>query len=66
MHIKDLIPEAGFVQRNYCEDCGKLLDLEFSRYDEEISAFTFKSMGCRSLGAQLAARTTYRIYPVSR
>lgn len=37
MDIKDLIPEAGFVQRNYCDDCGKLLDLEFSRYDEEIS-----------------------------
>jgi hypothetical protein len=37
MHIKDLIPKAGFVQRNYCDDCGKLLDLEFSRYDEEIS-----------------------------
>ena len=30
MHIKDLIPEAGFVQRNYCDDCGKLLDLEFA------------------------------------
>lgn len=37
MHIKDLVPQAGFVQRNYCDDCGKLLDLEFSRYDEEIS-----------------------------
>jgi hypothetical protein len=37
MRIKDLIPEAGFVQRNYCDDCGKLLDLEFSQYDEEIS-----------------------------
>jgi hypothetical protein len=38
MHIKDLIPEASFVQSNYCDDCGKLLDLEFSRYDEEISS----------------------------
>lgn len=37
MHIKDIIPEAGFVQRNYCDDCGTLLDLTFSRYDEEIS-----------------------------
>lgn len=37
MHIKDLIPEAGFRQRNHCDNCGKLLDLDFSRYDEEIS-----------------------------
>lgn len=37
MHIKDIIPEAGFVQRNYCDDCDMLLDLKFSRYDEEIS-----------------------------
>jgi len=37
MHIKHLVPEAGFVQRNYCDDCGTLLDLTFSRYDEEIS-----------------------------
>lgn len=37
MDIKDLIPEAGFVQRNYCDNCGNLLDLEFSKYDNEIS-----------------------------
>lgn len=37
IHIKDLIPKAGFVQRNYCDDCRTLLDLEFSRYDEGIS-----------------------------
>lgn len=37
IRIKDLIPRAGFVQRNYCDDCGKLLDLKFSQYDEEIS-----------------------------
>jgi len=37
MHIKDLIPKAGFVQRNSCDECCKQLDLVFSRYDEEIS-----------------------------
>lgn len=37
MDIKDLIPQADYVQRNYCDDCGKLLDLEFLRYNEEIS-----------------------------
>jgi len=37
MNIKDIIPEVGFVQRNYCDDCGTLLDLTFSQYDEEIS-----------------------------
>lgn len=37
MHIRDLIPEEGFVQRNYCDDCGTLLDLKFSRFDEDIS-----------------------------
>lgn len=45
MHIKDLIPEAGFVQRNYCDDCGALLDLAFSRFDEKISGVHIQIIG---------------------
>lgn len=45
MEIKDLIPSAGFVQRNYCDDCGNLLDLEFSQFDENISGVQMKIDG---------------------
>ena len=45
MQIKDLTPEAGFVQRNYCDDCGEMLDLEFSRYDEKISGVNIQIDG---------------------
>ena len=45
MQIEDLIPEVNFVQRNYCGKCGKLLDLAFSRFDEEISGIDIQIDG---------------------
>lgn len=45
MDIEDLIPAAGFVQRNYCDDCGENLDLKFSNYDEEISGVRIQISG---------------------
>lgn len=37
VQISEIIPQAGQIQRLYCDKCAAMLDLAYARFDEEVS-----------------------------
>ncbi|MGA8898580.1 hypothetical protein [Bradyrhizobium sp.] len=56
MHIKDVFPPSGHVQRLYCDDCKGHLYLAFADFDEDVSGIPIKISGLPVLRCEKCGR----------
>jgi hypothetical protein len=43
--LSDVFPPSGHVQRLYCDDCGRALDLTFTNFHEDVSGVDISIVG---------------------
>jgi hypothetical protein len=43
--LSDVFPASGHVQRLYCDDCGRALDLTFTNFHEDVSGVDISIVG---------------------
>jgi hypothetical protein len=56
VHLSDIIPATGHVQRIYCDNCNHHLDLAYVDFDEEVSGVGIRIEGLPVLRCPTCAR----------